>query len=65
MPRRKVAPVTTVSKVPVDAQVIAVASDVHVSAEETQNQLLQKGGQVHHQHKLQFQLDKVQSQSSG
>ena len=61
MPRRKVASTATVSRVPEDAQVIAVAADVHVSAEETQEPVIPKGGQVHHWHKLQFQLDKVQS----
>ena len=32
MPRRKVAPMATVSKVPEDVEVIAVSADVHVSA---------------------------------
>ena len=36
MPRSKGAPTATVSKAPEDAQVITVAADVHVSAEETQ-----------------------------
>ena len=34
MPRRKVAPVATVSKAPEDVEVIAVSADVHVSAQE-------------------------------
>ena len=42
MPRRKVAPTATVSKVPEDAQVITVAADVHVSAEETQEPVIPK-----------------------
>ena len=42
MPRRKVAPVATVSKVPEDAQVIGVAVDVHVRAEETQEPVILK-----------------------
>ena len=42
MPRRKVAPIATVSKVPEDAQVITVDADVHVSAEETQEPVIPK-----------------------
>ena len=34
MPRRKVAPTATVSKVPEDVEVIAVSADVHVSGQE-------------------------------
>ena len=42
MPRRKVAPTATVSKVPEDALFIAVSADAHVSSKETQEPVIQK-----------------------